>query len=66
MELQDIATINFVDKAESQNACMIIRRYGQDVALCVSLESDGDVEVLISAEDAKKLIVALEEALVKK
>lgn len=58
----ETATIMIRDVDSSDEAVAIVR-YDQDrVALCLSLKSNGDVEIVMSKADAGKLIEALKKA----
>ncbi len=63
MKITDIDTINFIDQAENRNACAIVRLSKKGTLICFSLEDDGDVEVMLSTEDAKKLHEAIGKTL---
>ena len=56
-------TIQFFDEESRSEACVIVRRCGERIALCVSLRSDGDVETFMDKGNATHLIEALREAL---
>jgi len=60
---RNIATIEFFDEQSQDTACVIVRRCGDRVALCVSLRADGDVEAFLGRNEAERLLRALEEAL---
>jgi len=61
--MKEAATITFKD-AESSDEAVAIVRYDEDrVAICLSLKSDGDVEVVMRKEDAGKLAEALKRAI---
>jgi hypothetical protein len=54
--------ITFID-ADSKDEAWVFVRYDETyVALGLSLRKDGDMEVCMSKEDAKKLIEALKQA----
>jgi hypothetical protein len=60
--MKEAGTIEF-KHAETSDLAVVIVRYDQShVALCVSLESDGDVEILMRKEDCRKLLEALNRA----
>jgi hypothetical protein len=60
--MKEAATISFQD-AESQDEAVAIVRYDENhVALCLSLKSDGDVEVVMKKGDVEKLIEALKKS----
>jgi hypothetical protein len=56
-------TINFIDEATHQEACIIVRMTTEGVAVCMSLRKNGDIEAIMKKEDAKKLVDALKEIL---
>lgn len=58
----DATTIEFFDEDSDDHACVIVRKAGDLVGLCVSLKSNGDVEVFLNTNDATKLIEALRNA----
>ena len=57
------ATISFRDSESGDDALVIVRYDATRVALSVSSKSDGDIEVLMKKEDARKLIDALSKAI---
>jgi hypothetical protein len=60
--LEEIATIKFTDIDTNDEAVAIVRSDEDSVAVALSLESDGDIEVVMKKEDAKKLSEALKKA----
>jgi len=52
-------TVNFHDLTENQAGQIIVRRVGDNVAICVTLEEDGDIEVLVERKTVEKLNQAL-------
>ena len=60
--MQDAATITFIDVESKDEACVGVRYDETTVALFVSLKTDGDIDVCMSKDDARKLIEALEKA----
>jgi hypothetical protein len=56
-------TITFRDHAENQEGFAIIRRFEGKVAICLSLEENGDVEALIEKEVVERLIESLKSAI---
>ena len=56
-------TITFYDYGESQNGVAVVRQFEDKVALCLSLEHDGDVEALLDREVVEKLIEAMRDAM---
>jgi len=60
--LIEAATINFQDVESSDEAAAIVRYDASRVSLCLSLKLNGDVEVVMNINDAKRLIEALQKA----
>jgi hypothetical protein len=60
--MQHAATITFIDAGSNDEACVGVRYDENTVALFLSLKTDGDIEVCMSKEVAKKLIEALKLA----
>jgi hypothetical protein len=60
--MNEAASIKIRDFESSEEALAIVRYDGSRVALCLSLKSDGDVEVVMNKADAGKLIEALKKA----
>ena len=60
---RDSTTITFRDHAENQEGFAVVRRFEDKVSVCLSLETNGDVEALIEKEVVQKLIAALQEAI---
>ncbi len=58
----DSTIIKFQDHAENQEGFILIRRFDDKVAVCLSLETNGDVEVLIDKMIVQKLINVLQES----
>jgi hypothetical protein len=61
--MKEAGTITFHDLDSTKEAAVIVRYDTSTVALCVTLEREGDVEVVMSKPDARKLIDALFDAL---
>ncbi|MCC5787641.1 MAG: hypothetical protein JJU33_13190 [Phycisphaerales bacterium] len=57
----DPVTFNFLDQAENQGACFVIRAVNDQVAICLSLERNGDAEAVIDREQARSLALAILE-----
>lgn len=55
-------TITFYDYGEGQRGVAVVRQFEDKVALCLSLEDDGDVEALLDKEAVEKLIEAMRDA----
>ena len=56
-------TITFRDQAENQEGVVVIRRFDDKVAICLSLEHNGDIEALMETEVVQRLIEALKSAI---
>jgi len=61
--MNEAATITIRDVDSSDEAIAIVRYDEGRVALCLSLKSDGDVEVVMNKADAGALIEALRKAM---
>jgi hypothetical protein len=60
--MKEASTIEFKDLETSDDALAIVRYDKSSVALCLSLKSNGDVEVFMAKTDARSLIDALTTA----
>ena len=60
--MEEAATIAFKDFNSMDEAYAIVRFDGSSVALCLSLKSNGDLEVVMRKEDAILLLEALKVA----
>jgi hypothetical protein len=60
--MKESETIRFVDLASHDEGCAIIRYNDEQIGLGLSLQSNGDIEIIISKNDARKLIDALMRA----
>jgi hypothetical protein len=63
MPINEIATIQFPDIETGREAIAVIRTTKREVALCLSLEKGGDVEVFLPIEDCESLVEALQQAI---
>ena len=61
--MKEAATINFTEVDNSDDACAVVRYDEASVAICISLKSNGDMEVVMRKEDAKQLMDALKKAI---
>jgi hypothetical protein len=61
--MKESATISFEDVELAEEAVAIVRHDADHVALCLSLKSNGDVEVTMKKQDARRLLDALRRAL---
>ena len=63
LEMKEIATIRFEDAGEHCDAVAIVRADSTHVAVCLSLASAGDTEVVMPRETARQLVAALEKGI---
>ncbi len=56
----EIATIQF--ESEGDEAWAFVRTHGNEVVLALSLRENGDLQVVLKAEDARSLLGALQRA----
>ena len=61
--MKEVATIIFKDAESSDEAVAIVRYDESLVALCLSLKSGGDTEVIMTKTDARKLVEAMKRAM---
>jgi hypothetical protein len=61
--MREAATITFEDADSSEEAIAIVRFDTDYVGLCISLKSDGDVEVVMAKDVATRLVQALQQAI---
>ena len=61
--IKESSTITFREFETAEEALAIVRYDEKSVHLCLSLKSDGDIEVSMNKEDAKKLVQALTKAI---
>lgn len=52
-------TITLTDALTAENATVIVRRVDGSIGLCLSLETDGDIEIFFDRDDFQKLIAVL-------
>ena len=60
--MKDATIIKFTDTDTSDEALAIVRYDVNSVAIGLSLKSNGDIQVVMKKEDAKKLSEALKKA----
>jgi hypothetical protein len=60
--MNDAVTIKFTDLDSSDEALVLIRHDETSVVLGISLKSNGDIEVVMTKENARAVIHALELA----
>jgi hypothetical protein len=61
--MQQIGTVSFNDRASLQPGIAVIRADAGQMALALSLEGDGDIEVVVDVAAGEQLIEALQRAL---
>ena len=61
--MKQIATIQFKDAGSNQDAVAIVRAEEGHIALCLSLQNDGDVEALLEPLECQRLSEALQLAI---
>ncbi len=59
----EVATISFRDLESQSDAIAVLRGNGERIYLCLSVESNGDVEVAMNKAAARELLQALRKAL---
>lgn len=57
------ATVNFVERATSSSAFVVIRRVDDGLALGIGVEASGDLDLVVSDDDARSIAVAILAAL---
>ena len=63
MALKQIASIQFIDTEQDQEAVVIVRASKKTIAIAISLKDDGDAEVFMSQQDGLRLFQAIKEAM---
>ena len=63
MRMQEVATIQFTDADSGDKAVAIVRAGEAHVALCLSLLSNGDIEVVMGSGEGTRLVEALQRAI---
>ena len=63
MNLQEVVTIKFMDADSQEEALAIIRATEGQIALCLSIKQNGDVEAFFGPEEGKRLVEALQQAI---
>jgi hypothetical protein len=61
--MKQAGTINFRDATDSDEAVVIVRYDEGPVAICLSKQSNGDVEVIMNKQDAETLLNTLQKAI---
>lgn len=59
MVTKEIATIQIIDDDSGEEAVAIVRVVEGRIALCLSLEENGDVEVVMKPGESESLLEAL-------
>jgi len=59
MIIDELATITFVDGDSGNSAVAVVRRCGDKIAVALSIERNGDIEVLLDMDSAGKLQQAI-------
>jgi hypothetical protein len=59
----EAGVIRFRDLADGEEAIVDVRYDSERVALCVSLQHDGDAEVIMTHDQARNLLILLQRAL---
>lgn len=62
METKDIASIAFVDADSRDDGFAIVRKCDTNVVISISLRANGDIQVAVDADVAKKLAQAIASA----
>jgi hypothetical protein len=62
--MREVATISFQDVENEDEAVALVRAGENAVGLALSLKTDGDIEICLSADDADALISALRRAVI--
>ena len=60
--MKEVATITFRDLETHDEAIAVVRQDDRSVALCLAVHRVADVEVVMSKDDARKLLEALRVA----
>ncbi len=63
MQPNAMATLEFKDAETGESDLAIIRVYEESLVLCLSKETNGDVEIELSPTDCERLVAALKEGL---
>ncbi len=58
----NIEPITFIDKHSGDEAFVLVRVVGSVVGLALSLRKNGDIEVLMEADELDRVIGALQQA----
>ena len=61
--MEEIATIRFQEVDTADEGFAIIRRSSNAVAIALSLRGNGDIEIVITKDDARRFLKALQAAI---
>lgn len=64
MSSEQVKVIEYFDNDSKSEACLMVRRVDQHIGLCISLKDNGDIETFLGKEEVKKLIGALQQAII--
>jgi hypothetical protein len=59
MAIKEIVTIPFTDADSGNEAVVVVRRCGDRLALAVSVRDNGDIEVVLDANTARRFADAV-------
>lgn len=62
--MRQIDTIHFIDHDSGEKAIATVRATSGQIALCLSIETNGDIEVVMGPNDCKTLLDALSRAVI--
>lgn len=62
--MHELVTLKFIDHDSSDEALIIIRAKQDLIAVCFSLKTDGDMELVLRREEWQQFLVHLQRALV--
>jgi len=60
--MKEVATIRFTEVETSGEALAIVRYDEDAIAICLSMKSNGDMQVVMKKKDAKALLAAMRTA----
>jgi hypothetical protein len=61
--MKETITIPFRDVYSNEESLLVVGDDGKNINICLSILSDGDIEVFMTTMDADKLIKALEKTI---
>jgi hypothetical protein len=62
MDMKEVATIQFLDAESNDEGVVVLRASCGLIAVALSLQKDGDLEVVLRLQDCQKLINELQRA----